>query len=407
MRQDKVETADAVGVAGSDSDTVIDRALNAVREHLDMPIAYLSEFVGDRTIFRNVIAPGFHDLVKPGDSMHIDEVYCGHIVAGRLPSLIPDTSAIALTRDMPITASVPIGSHASVPIHRPDGSLYGMFCALSPMPNPGLNGRDLKVMRMFADLAAEQLLERLARRAERDAAHAATQAMLADRAFDMVFQPIYRLCDGGLSSFEALCRFRSDPYRTPDLWFADAKIAGLQPDLEIAAIVSALASLPDIPPPLRLSVNASPATVATGRLRAIFDRAGPDRITLEITEHERSADLSHLVQSVETLRAFGTLIAIDDVGAGYSGLRQILKLRPDILKLDMRLVTDVDRDPARRALAAALVSFASGTRARLTAEGIERPEERDVLQALGVDYGQGWLLGRPGAVKDAAASVPV
>lgn len=406
MREGRFLKDGAAPVAAAEADAAIDRALAAAREHLDMPIAYLSEFVGDRTVFRHVDAPGLAALIKPGDSRPLHEVYCRHIMDGRLPNLIPDTSAIPLCREMPITAAAPIGSHVSLPVHRPDGSVYGMFCCLSPAANPTLNARDLKVLEMFAALATEQIGLRLAREGDRHGATSRTRAMLASGAFDIVYQPIFRLSDGALASFEALCRFRSDPYRTPDLWFADAKIAGLQPDLEIAVIDAALAALPRLPDGVRLSVNASPDTVATGRLGAVFDRAGAPRVTLEITEHEQSADLSHLVQSVDTLRARGTLIAVDDVGAGYSGLHQILKLRPDILKLDMSLVSAIDRDPARRALASAMVAFASGTGARLTAEGIERVEERDILRALGVDYGQGWLLGRPADLDAAVAAIP-
>lgn len=396
MREGKLLTADATPIPLAEADPVIDGALAKVREHLDMPIAYLSEFVGDEAVFRHVDAPGLEALIRPGDRRDLDEVYCRHILAGRLPELIPDTSAVPLCRDLPITATAPIGSHVSVPIHRPDGSVYGMFCCLSPVANPTLNERDLKVMRMFASLAGEQIRSRLLRDAGRDEAVQRIGTALRARSFDMVYQPIFRLREGTLASVEALCRFRSDTYRSPDIWFAEAKVAGLQPDLEIAVIEAALAAIPDLPPGVRLSVNASPETVATGRLRAVFERSDPGRITLEVTEHERTADLAHLVQSIDALRARGTLVAIDDVGAGYSGLQQILKLRPDILKLDVSLVSEIDRDPARRALAAAMVSFAAGTGARLTAEGIERPEERDILRALGIDYGQGWLFGRPG-----------
>ena len=405
MREGKLMTSGAVPVAHAGPDSIIDRALAEVREHLDMPIAYLSEFVGDEAVFRHVDAPGLEGIIRPGDRRDLDEVYCRHILAGRLPELIPDTSLVPLCADLPITAAAPIGSHVSIPIHRPDGSVYGMFCCLSPVANPTLNARDLKVMRMFAALAGEQVRSRLLRDADRDAAVARINAMLEARAFDMVFQPIFRLDAGTLASVEALCRFRCVPYASPDVWFGQAKVAGIQPDLEIAVIEAALAELPDLPCGVRMSVNASPDTVATGRLRALFERFGPDRITLEITEHERAADLSHLCQSLDAIRARGTLVAIDDVGAGYSGLHQILKLRPDILKLDMSLVSEIDRDPARRALAAALVSFAAGTGARLTAEGIERVEERDVLRSLGIDYGQGWLFGRPGPMAAALSAL--
>ena len=88
-------------------------------------------------------------------------------------------------------------------------------------------------------------------------------------------------------------------------------------------------------------------------------------------------------------------IAVDDVGAGYSGLRRILDLRPDILKLDMSLTRDVDSDPARAALARALVTFADGIGCRIVAEGIETEAEMKALRSLGVGYGQGWHFSRP------------
>ena len=87
-------------------------------------------------------------------------------------------------------------------------------------------------------------------------------------------------------------------------------------------------------------------------------------------------------------------IAIDDVGAGYSGLRRILDLKPDILKLDMSLTRDIDRDPARAALAQAMVAFAAGMRCKIVAEGIETDAEWATLAGLGVGYGQGWHFSR-------------
>lgn len=88
-------------------------------------------------------------------------------------------------------------------------------------------------------------------------------------------------------------------------------------------------------------------------------------------------------------------IAIDDVGAGYAGLRHLVDLGPDLLKLDMSLTRDIHLDPARRALAGAMVRFAGEIGCKLVAEGVECEEERSVLASLGVDYGQGYLFGRP------------
>lgn len=404
----KLDISGAVAVANDTLEDTINRALTAVRDHLDMPIAYLSEFVGEETIFRHVSAPGLEHLLKEGDARQMDEVYCKHILSGDLPELIPDTADIPLARDMPITRTAPIGSHVSVPIHRADGSVYGMFCCLSPQPNPSLNDRDLRVMRMFAGLAADRIRERLAASGDTSAAAQRIADVLRDRSFDIAYQPIYRLSDGTLSSFEALSRFRSEPYRTPDLWFADAEKAGRLAEMEVCAIEVALERVEgSLPPDTRMSVNASPDTVASGKILSLFQAWGGKRLTLEITEHHSSSDFAKLASAVADLRATGALLAIDDVGAGYAGLQQILKLRPDILKLDMSLVRDLDLDPARRSLAAALVHFASETDARLTAEGIERVEERDTLRLLGIDYGQGYLLGRPGQMQDAARRIEV
>jgi EAL domain-containing protein (putative c-di-GMP-specific phosphodiesterase class I) len=88
-------------------------------------------------------------------------------------------------------------------------------------------------------------------------------------------------------------------------------------------------------------------------------------------------------------------IAIDDVGTGYSGLRHIVDLQPDILKMDMALTRDIHRDPARRALTGALVQLARGIGCKLVAEGIETVEERDAMAELGVNYGQGYFFARP------------
>src|SRR5689334_20923016 len=85
---------------------VVQCALEAVRTHLGLQVAYVSEFVGNETVFRHVDAPGLEHLIKPGDSRSLDDVYCRHILAGRLPELIADTSAVPLAMAMPITREV-------------------------------------------------------------------------------------------------------------------------------------------------------------------------------------------------------------------------------------------------------------------------------------------------------------
>lgn len=247
---------------------------------------------------------------------------------------------------------------------------------------------------------AAQAEERREREAELARRRAAIEAVLATPgALGFVYQPIVDLEAGSTVAVEALARFRSPPERSPDKWFGDAAEVGLGAELELAAVRGALGRLDDLPPGVRMSVNVSPHTVVTDDLPELLEGRAGDRVVVELTEHDRVTDTDGLRRAIETLRGLGALIAVDDAGAGWSGLRRILGLRPDIIKLDLELTRGVDRDPVRRALAAALVSFAADTAATLVAEGIETAEELRTLKELGVGWGQGYHLGRPGELE--------
>lgn len=385
------------------AEDIIQRALSSVREHLGMEIAYLSEFIEESLIFRAVDAPGLEALIKPGDTRRVDEVYCRHIIEGRLPSLIPDTADFPLTQTIPVTHAAPIGSHVSVPIRRSDGSVYGMFCCLSPTPNPSLNNRDLSIMEMFADLCAEQINGAVSEKVQREAMTDAIRQVLAEQNFDVVYQPIFQLDQPCPTGFEALCRFRPDPYRSPDIWFNEALMVGLGTDLELAVIEAALGAFADLPKDVYLSVNASPSAAASGRLSDVLEGHPLHRIVLEVTEHEAIEDVTALLTELSDLRAQGLSLAIDDAGAGYSGLQQIINLSPDILKLDMSLTSDVDKDAAKRSLTAAMVHFAAEQNSVIVAEGIETQAELDTLRNIGVHRGQGWHLGKPAPLDETCA----
>ncbi|MFK7937953.1 MAG: EAL domain-containing protein [Roseovarius sp.] len=379
-------------------DDIIQKALSNVREHLGMEVAYLSEIRDDLSIFRAVDAPGLDHLIKTGDRRHLDDLYCRHIVEGRLPKLIPNTADVPMAVEMPITAQVPIGSHVSVPIHRHDGSVYGMFCCLSPTPNRSLNMRDLTIMEMFADLCADQINGAVSEKVRRETIIAAIGDILERRDFDVVYQPIYHLDNSRPSGFEALCRFRAEPYRAPNIWFSEAETVNLGVDLELAVIDAALCALDSLPDDIYLSVNASPETAAAGRLNEVFAGRPLERIVLEVTEHNAITDIDALRAELTDWRAKGLTVAIDDAGAGYSGLQQIILLAPDILKLDMSLTSNIDTDAAKRSLAAAMVHFAAEQGSAIVAEGIETEAELNTLRSIGVHRGQGWHLGKPAAL---------
>ncbi|OAN70013.1 diguanylate phosphodiesterase [Jannaschia sp. EhC01] len=384
-------------------DVVID-AIRTMRAHLGMEIGYLSEFVGDDLVFRAVDAPGLEHLAEPGDTRSRSETYCNHIVSGDLPQMMADTLDYPIAAALPITRSLPIRAHISVPIERIDGSIYGMFCCLSPHPNTTLNDRDLATMRSFARLVQAEVQRALEQDALRKTALETIHAVVEQQSFKIVYQPIFSLATGALTGVEALCRFEAEPYRPPNIRFEEAGRVGLSEMLEICVMEPALLALEQLPAGVYLSLNASPQTVCTGLLAMVFAERSTKHLVLEVTEHVRTADWSTLEQEIQILRDMGVQVAIDDAGSGYSGLQQMVRLNPDIIKLDRSLVSGIDNDAALRALCSAMVYYASETGAALVAEGIERDEEAQVLRDLGVERGQGYLLGRPVPIEDIVAT---
>jgi EAL domain-containing protein (putative c-di-GMP-specific phosphodiesterase class I) len=214
----------------------------------------------------------------------------------------------------------------------------------------------------------------------------------------MVFQPIVDLESEDVVGFEALARFPPRPERPTEAWFAEAGAVGLRQELELAAITAALTALPEVPPGLFLAVNAMPDTLASSGLADLLLTAPPERLIVEITEHAPVHDYEALNSAIQTLRARGVRLAVDDAGAGFASLRHILLLSPDIIKIDNTLTHNVYMDPARRAVAAGLISFANELGAVVVAEGIESVDELDSLRSMGARLGQGYYLGRPGPI---------
>src|SRR5207248_5934633 len=194
--------------------------------------------------------------------------------------------------------------------------------------------------------------------------------------------------------FEALTRFKQPPQRRPDEWFLLAQRVGLGPALEAHAIKAAL-SVPRRPPGTYLSLNLSPSTLTAPEVQDVLP-ADLTGLVIEVTEHELAADDSILGTDRQRLRDRGARVAVDDAGAGYAGLQQLMRVLPDLIKLDRSLVQNVDSDPAKQALVDSFVRFARRTGAQVVAEGIETEEELRALADLDVSYGQGYFLSKPG-----------
>jgi diguanylate cyclase (GGDEF)-like protein len=209
-----------------------------------------------------------------------------------------------------------------------------------------------------------------------------------------VFQPIVALASGEPVGYEALARFAGKPGLPPSWWFSQAHRFELGAALEAEAVRAALA-VEGRPEGHFLSVNLSPSALAAPEVRDVLP-ADLSGLVIEITEEERVLDVNALQRHIDPLRSRGARIAVDDAGEGYAGLQQVMRMHADIIKLDRALVGDVHSDPAKIALIGSLVHFARSTGAAICAEGVETLDELRVLIHLGVAYGQGWALARPG-----------
>ena len=381
----------------------IDHLLHAIRTHLGMEVAFVSEFAFGERIFRNVDAAPGACPVQVGEGAPLEESYCARVVDGRLPGLIRDAAAIPEARTIPATLELPVGAHLSVPIVLSDGTVYGTFCCFSTLPDLSLTDRDFAMMRVFANLTADRI------DAEREQSQRQTetvnrlQPVLSGEGLVTVFQPIVELSTGVPAGYEALSRFSPTPVRGPDQWFADAKRVGLEVELDVAALRSVLGHLADLPPRAYLAINVTPSTIASGRLEELCDLFDPARTVLEITEHHVVSSYEDIEAHLGPLRDQGFRLAVDDAGAGYATLQHILKLGPDVIKLDQCLSRGIDKDPSREALVSAMVAFGQQTKATVIAEGVETAEELESLGNLGVGYAQGFYFAVPGPLSERGA----
>ncbi|MCU1502606.1 MAG: diguanylate cyclase/phosphodiesterase & domain with sensor(s) [Ilumatobacteraceae bacterium] len=233
----------------------------------------------------------------------------------------------------------------------------------------------------------------------------ALDEIIAARAFWPVFQPVASLDDGTVIGYEALTRFADGT--PPDQHLAEAAEAGMGAELEMAMLAAAIASSGSLPRGTWLSCNISPHVLLAHRveIHTLIESTGRS-VVVELTEHSPINDYALVREAVADLGP-DVLLAVDDAGAGFASLRHVVDLHPHFMKLDRSWVTRIDSDHSRQALVAGLVGFCARTGTRMIAEGIERAEEKAVLQQLGVLYGQGYLLGKPLPLADINALRPV
>jgi EAL domain-containing protein (putative c-di-GMP-specific phosphodiesterase class I) len=215
----------------------------------------------------------------------------------------------------------------------------------------------------------------------------------------LAFQPQLSLVRMEIAGYEALARFPDEAISDPQHWFSVAHDVGLGPALEACTIANALTRAHTRPAGTTLAINLSPSVLGSAPLRAVLphDLSG---FEIELTEHEVVLDPDGLRREIDRLRDRGARLAIDDVGAGHSGLRRVMDLAPDSLKLDRHLVDGVAENTAKAALIRAVVEFADHIGATVCAEGVETLADLLALADLDVAAAQGWVIGSASSMFD-------
>jgi EAL domain-containing protein (putative c-di-GMP-specific phosphodiesterase class I) len=380
---------------GQAGQSLMELAVAAARQHLGMDVSLLSEFRDGQQVYRRIDGDGGSFGMREDSGRALEDTFCRRVVAGDAPAVIPDASAEPAVAGLPAIAEAGIGAYVGVPVRLPDGRLYGTLCCFSHDPDPDLRDRDARFLEVLAAIVGEQLGREQGELEHRRALTDRVDAVIREGRVGIAFQPIVGLADRRPVGYEALARIDTDPYRTPDLWFADAWEVGRGADLELIAVRAALAHLGSVPDDAYLSVNVSPVIVGSPAFAGALRESDPRRILVEVTEHAIPDHYDVLAHAMRALRGTGVRFAVDDAGAGYAGLTHMVRLAPDVIKLDRFLISGLDADPARQALAAAAASFADRSRTHVIAEGIETVAEHEQLRELGIRYGQGYHYARP------------
>ncbi len=268
-----------------------------------------------------------------------------------------------------------------------------------------LNNSMIRPERLIARLvseARESATLNAARAAQRNKAH--LQEIILGGQLNPVYQPIVHMRSGDVFGFEALTRGpRKTALESPGALFAIAADVGLTFELDRACFRTALRGAIGLEPVHRLFVNLLPLSFYDSyfietEVGNLLDAAGllPANVVFEITEQLAIENFTSFRTALARYTAMGFGVAIDDVGTKHSNLEAIMALRPQFIKISDVLTRGVARSTVKREMLASLARIASAIDAVVVAEGIETPDDLAILRELGLRYGQGFFLARPG-----------
>ncbi len=374
----------------------LSQLLHRARAVMEMPVAFLTRMDGTTQTLEHVDS-ALPLLFPQGYQAPQATTLCQQILDGELPRVLPDLTDHPAAMALPSARMPRIRSYASVPVELSDGTLYGTLCTASLRKNTGVQDRDADLLTVLAQTAAVLIEPHVSGRSRRAGIRARYQALIDAGGPHIVAQPIVDLGTGRRVGAETLSRFPEEWAMPPDVCFREAFDVGLGEELEFAT----LARCGQVAERAvgYVSMNVCPGTVLDPRFGAFMAALPLPKVLVELSEGYPVDDYDALLAALGPLREQGLRLAIDDVGAGFSSLRHVIRMSPDVIKLDRAVVTGLDADGVARSLVQSLCAFARSAGAQVVAEGVETPGEAEALREVGAHLGQGWFYGRPAPVE--------
>jgi EAL domain-containing protein (putative c-di-GMP-specific phosphodiesterase class I) len=386
----------------ADGENLIREILKSLRTEIGMDVAFIAEFSEGKRVFRYIDGSEGSPPVKPGDGDPIEHTYCQRVIDGQLPDIIFDIGSLPPEEQLAVAEDYKIKSYLCVPITFEDGRIYGSLGCIGHQPNWQIGQEDIRLMSAMADVYGQWFNMREKVHSRQHDMEAKVQAALNGQLLEVLYQPIFDIKRMKAIGFESLARVRDKDGLSPLSLFKEAEVLGHKVELELKAIRLGLQGLDYYQEGQFVSVNASKETALSPLLPAVLDHADMKRVVLEINDPMDLQLFSKVTKSLRALLNRGLRIALDDRALGTEGLKALDTLGPDIIKLKVRNVMRMQGDRLLKLQASPFSGYSEESACKLIVEGVETRQQLDTILELGITHAQGYFLGAPIGLLEAA-----
>lgn len=381
--------------------THLDWVLEHARKRYDFEIAFIVRFVEQHAVVDNLsVAASAADLgLVTGVRMPLIESYGQKVAEGLAPRYVADGRDDPFLKALPIMAFYPIASYVATPILSAENGLLGvMFCA-SRAPRPRHLDVPLVAFEQYSRYAALDLDMLLRYERVNQDISALVLRVLEGRQFSQYFQPVVDFAVPEVKYHEGLTRLDSSLRLDVPQFLALAMQVSLLPQVEIAFADAIKQAAIGLDPEAKVGINISEHTLLSDEFLRFLARYDHRNTIIELTEHSPIEHPDILRDRVAQGRRHGMSFALDDTGTGFSAIRNILVLEPEVLKVDKVLVDDLEDNVAAQRLLTVLERFCVDSGSCMVVEGVERASQFACLRDLGVTCVQGYYFGKPAKLR--------